>query len=88
MRLYRLRMKHAQLLALMNEHPSQKHARSTTTEAAQHGCLIVAALTVGAITVVGVPIRGFFRVNITAPIVIRMTITGYFPGIAIDLLYS
>jgi hypothetical protein len=78
----------AQLLALMNGHPSQKRARFSTTAAAQHRCPIVAALTVGAITVVFVPIRGRFRVNITAPIVIRMTTTGYIAGIAIDLLYS
>jgi hypothetical protein len=31
----------------------------------------------GAITVGGAPIRERFRVNITAPIAIRMTITGY-----------
>jgi len=43
---------------------------------------------VGAITAVGVSIRGRFRANITAPIAIRMTITGYIANIAIDLLHS
>jgi hypothetical protein len=41
-----------------------------------------------AIWVVFVSIRGRFRVNITAPIVIRMAIMGDMAGIAIDLIYS
>ena len=32
--------------------------------------------------------RGRFRVNITAPIVIRMAITSHAAGIAIDLIYK
>ena len=32
--------------------------------------------------------RGRFRVNITAPIVIRMAITSHAGGIAIDLIYK
>jgi hypothetical protein len=40
-----------------------------------------------AIWVVFVSILGRFRVNITAPIVIRMVITSDMAGIAIDLLY-
>jgi hypothetical protein len=36
--------------------------------------------------VVFVPTRGRFRVNTTAPIVIRMAITGHMAGINIDLL--
>ena len=41
-----------------------------------------------AIWVVFVSMRGRFRVNITAPIVIRMAITSQVAGIAIDLIYS
>jgi hypothetical protein len=65
-------------------HRSKKPARSTTTDAARHPRFIAA---IG--TVVFVPSRGRFRVNITAPIVIRMaTITGDMAGIAIDLVDS
>ena len=39
------------------------------------------------IWVVFVSIRGRFRVNITAPIAIRMAITSDMAGMAIDLLY-
>jgi len=75
-------------LALTGGHPSQRRARSTTTESALHLRGIAAAPMVGAITAVGVSIRGRFRANITAPIAIHMTITGYIANIAIDLLHS
>src|SRR5215831_4151038 len=68
-----------QPLGLSERHRSQKRARSITTEAARHRCLIVA----GGL-VVFVPTRGRFRVNTTAPIVIRMAITGHMAGINID----
>src|SRR5262249_61690731 len=70
-----------QPLGLSEKHRSQKRARSITTDAARHRCLIVAAG-----LVVFVPTRGRFRVNTIAPIVIRMAITGLMAGINIYLL--
>jgi hypothetical protein len=73
----------------LKERPLQKRARPITAEAAPsardpHWGLIIAAITVGAF----VSIRGRFRVNITAPIVIRMGITGDMAGIATELSYG
>jgi hypothetical protein len=74
-------------LTRVSKHPSQKRGRSViTTEAAAHLLLIAVALTTGAITAVFVPIRGRFRVSITARIAIHTT--GYMAGIAIDLVSS
>jgi hypothetical protein len=67
--------------ARSDQEESVAKTRSITTDAARHRCLIVAAG-----LVVFVPTRGRFRVNTTAPIVIRMAITGHMAGINIDLL--
>jgi hypothetical protein len=72
-----------QPLGLSKRNRSQKRVRSITTDAARQRYLIVAAG-----LVVFVPTRGRFRVNITAPIVIRMAITGHMAGINIDLLFE
>src|SRR6516162_10829316 len=68
-------------LALIGRHQRRQRARSDTDGASwsrRH------TPSPAAITAVSVPIRGRFRVNITARTVIRIRITGRMPGIAGD----